>query len=178
METYGINVITPLGEHCHADLPIIVPQVRATLEEDDGKVILDVGGDDLGGRVLSSMVDVFEEHDYQLLLVLNANRPFTSTVAGTQKMIAAIEGSSRLKFTGIISNTHLIDETTRETVMQGIELSQQVGEATGLPLRFASAMAEVIESMDADSVGVPLFSLGRRMLKPWERKTKLTLRDL
>ena len=178
METYGINVVMPLGEHCHADLPIIVPRIKATLEEDDGKVILDVGGDDLGARVLSSMVDVFEERDYQFLLVLNANRPFTSDVAGAQKMIRAIEGSSRLKFTGIISNTLLIDETTPDTIRQGIELSQQVSEAAGLPLVFASAMEEVVAQMDEASAGVPLFSLGRRMLKPWEKKTKLTLRDL
>jgi len=180
MESRGIKVIMPLGEHCHADLPIIVPQIKATLEEDDGKVILDVGGDDLGARVLSSMIDVFEEREYQFLLVLNANRPFTSTADGAQKMLRAIEESSRLKFTGIVSNTHLIGETTPKTVMQGIELSKQVSEATGLPLVFATAMEEVIGQMNPGAAGVPLFSLGRRMLKPWERfkNRKITLRDL
>ncbi len=180
MEEHGINVIMPLGEHCHADLPIIVPQIRSTLEEEEGTTVLDVGGDDLGARVLGSMVDVFEQRQYQFLLVLNANRPFTSTVEGTQKMIHAIEYSSRLKFTGIVSNTHLIGETTPETVLAGIKLAREVSDATGLPLVFASAMAEVVEKMDPESAGAPLFSLARRMLKPWEKgqKSKLTLRDL
>lgn len=178
MGAQGINVIMPLGEHCHADLPIIVPRIRGTLEEEDGKVILDVGGDDLGARVLSSMSDVFDKRDYQFLLVLNANRPFTSTVEGAEKMIRAIEGSSRLKFTGIVSNTHLIAETSPEIVKQGIELSRKVSEVTDLPLVFASAMQEVAEQMDSEVDGVPLFTMGRRMLKPWEKKNKLTLRDL
>ncbi len=170
METYGIRPINPLGEHSHADLPIIVPQIRASIESSSGRVIIDVGGDDLGARVLSSMADAFAVASYEFLMVLNANRPFTSTVEGALKMLREIETSSRLRFTGIVSNTHLIGETTPQTILDGITLSQAVSARAGIPLVFASAMNEVIDRLETDAVTVPLFSLSRRMLKPWEHR--------
>lgn len=168
METYGIRPINPLGEQSHADLPIIVPQIRAAIESSAGRVIIDVGGDDLGARVLSSMHDALETAQYEFLMVLNANRPFTATPEGALKMMRAIESSARLKFSGIISNTHLIGETTPQTILDGITLAQTVARQTGVPLVFASGMDEVIEKLADRKISVPLFSLSRRMLKPWE----------
>ena len=48
----GVNLIAPQGELVHADLPIIVPQVRDALRRPRGKTILDIGGDGTGARVL------------------------------------------------------------------------------------------------------------------------------
>lgn len=168
METFGIRPINPLGEHSHADLPIIVPQIRASIESSSGRVVIDVGGDDLGARVLSSMHDAFETAQYEFLMVLNANRPFTSTVDGALKMMRDIETSARLNFTGIVSNTHLIGETTPQTILDGITLSTAVSKRAGIPLVFASGMDKVISKITAEDTAVPLFSLSRRMLKPWE----------
>lgn len=168
MEAFGIRPINPLGEQSHADLPIIVPQIRASIESSSGRVIIDVGGDDLGARVLSSMHDAFETAQYEFLMVLNANRPFTSTVDGALKMMHDIETSARLNFTGIVSNTHLIGETTPQTILDGIKLAQTVSVRSGIPLVFASGMDEVISQLVDKDVSVPLFSLSRRMLKPWE----------
>lgn len=170
MERHGIKPIIPMGEHCHADLPIIVPQIRAAIESRSGRVVVDVGGDDLGSRVLGSMVDALEGSDHEFWLVLNANRPFTSTVEGAIKMIKGIEASSRIKFTGIVSNTHLIGETTPQTILEGIWHSQSVAKECDLPLVFACGMDHVIDKIDPASVPVPLFSLSRRMLKPWEHR--------
>ena len=87
------------------------------------------------------------------------------------KMIWAIEGSARLKFTGIVSNTHLIGETTAQTILDGIAFSQEVAKVAGIPLVFASGMESVIQKVDTTKITVPLFSLSRRMLKPWEHHT-------
>ena len=168
MEAFGIRPINPLGEQSHADLPIIVPQIRASIESSSGRVIIDVGGDDLGARVLSSMHGAFETAQYEFLMVLNANRPFTSTVDGALKMMHDIETSARLNFTGIVSNTHLIGETTPQTILDGIKLAQTVSLRSGIPLVFASGMDNVISQLNDKDVTVPLFSLSRRMLKPWE----------
>lgn len=170
MESYGIRPINPLGEQSHADLPIIVPQIRAAIESSIGRVVIDVGGDDLGARVLSSMTDAFESADYEFLMVLNAKRPFTANVDGALRMMRMIESSSRLKFTGIVSNSHLIGETTPETVLEGLALSHAAGERAGIPVVFACAMDEVAEIMDRGALSVPLMSLSRRMLKPWEHR--------
>ena len=172
LETQGVRVIMPHNEMCHADLPIILPEIRGEIERSDGKVIVDVGGDDVGARVLSSMVDAFAPKGYEFLIVLNARRPFTSDVAGSLKMMRDIEMSSRLKFTGIVSNTHLIGETTTEIVIEGYKMAEEVGKAAEIPVAFVSVVTEVAQQLDPNVVKVPVFALSRQMLKPWEEKVK------
>ena len=40
----GVNVIIPTGEHCSADLPIVIPQVKGAIESGEGSLIIDLGG--------------------------------------------------------------------------------------------------------------------------------------
>ena len=133
--------------------------------------MLDVGGDDVGARVLSSVADSFTHNAYEMFLVLNANRPFTADVASSRKMIEDIESASRLKFTGIISNTHLMETTTPEVVQDGLALAQDVGEVTGLRIAFFSATTDVLQRMNLKETSVPVLPLNRLLLKPWERST-------
>ncbi|HKK21690.1 MAG TPA: cobalamin biosynthesis protein CbiA [candidate division Zixibacteria bacterium] len=170
LEKLGIRAITPKGAHFFADLPIIVPEIKGAVEEHAGKVILDVGGDDVGARVLSSLADAFERGTYDLLLVLNANRPFTSTIEGCIKIIQEIEDASRLCFTGIISNTHLLEYTSSETVLSGLDFSREVSASADLPISFVSATAQVLKLIDPKLIDVPVLPLHRSLLKPWEHK--------
>ncbi len=78
----GITPINPSGSHAYADLPIVLPEIKGAIRRKEGWLVLDVGGDDDGARLLSSMADAFEVNGYDMLLVLNANRPFKADLAG------------------------------------------------------------------------------------------------
>jgi len=166
----GVRSLVPPGDQAYADLPIILPEIKGAIRQNEGKLILDVGGDDLGARILLSLGDAFLPGDYDLLLVLNRNRPFTSDIKGTLKTIEEIEGASGLKLTGIISNTHLLEETTAGTVLDGLDLSQKVAMKTGLPVRFVCAVTDIAKMLNPADMSVPLLSLDRSLLKPWERR--------
>ena len=166
---YGIKSIVPEGGQFYADLPIILPEIKGSIEEAQGKVILDVGGDDVGARILSSLAESFAPDSYELLMVLNARRPFTSDVDGTVKVMDEIAQSSRLAFTGIVSNTHLLEETTVETVLEGYQLAQAVGRKLNLPVVFLSALSEIVQKIDTKAIDIPVLTLDRFLLKPWER---------
>ena len=168
LEKLGIKTINPEGGQFYADLPIILPQIKGAVEAADGTIICDVGGDDVGARVLSSLASSFEKETYDMMLVLNANRPFTSSVEGCIKMIADIERSSRLTFSGIISNTHLMDDTTVDTVYQGIKLAKEVSKQIGLKLFFVSGEEKILEQIDTSKIDFPVLPLNRSLLKPWE----------
>ena len=170
LEKLGIAPINPEGAHYYADLPIILPQIRGTIENAKGTIICDVGGDDVGARVLSSLATSFDSSTYDMVLVLNANRPFTADLAGCIKTIAEIESASRLKFTGIISNTHMMDDTNEEIIMQGIQLSKDVAAQTGLKIWFVSAEQTVLDKINFSKIDVPVLPLNRSLLKPWEQK--------
>jgi CheY-like chemotaxis protein len=167
----GITPLNPGGGYRYADLPIILPEIKGAIERFDGKVILDVGGDDVGARVLSSLSDSFTPGAYELLLVVNTKRPFTQDVAGCRKLMREIEASSQLKFTGLISNTHLLTDTDAEVVLQGLELTRRLGQETGLPVVFVSVLEQMLSQLEPAAIGAPVLPINRLLLKPWERET-------
>jgi hypothetical protein len=171
MEAIGVKVIAPRGGNFYADLPILMPEIRGAIEDRNGRIILDVGGDEQGSRALGSLSDAFPPGEYEMIMILNSRRPFTSDVAGSLKTMARIEAASKLKFTGLVSNSHLIEETTVEILMEGYKLAQDVSRATGLPVKFISAKWETLAQLDLEKVRCPILPLARSMLKPWERKT-------
>jgi hypothetical protein len=168
LEQFGVKSLVPAGSHVHADLPIIIPEIRTAIENHDGWLILDVGGDDVGARVLSSLADAIQPGKYEMLLVLNARRPFTSDVDSSMRMIAEIEFSSRLKFTGIISNTHLMQDSTVEIIMEGLSLARRVSQRSSLPVCFVSAVKEIAAQIDPATLDLPMLVLERVLVKPWE----------
>ena len=167
----GIKSIVPEGGQFYADLPIILPEIKGAIEKNnDDLLILDVGGDDAGSRVLSSLSDAFVKVEYEMLLVLNARRPFTSNLEESAKMIKNIEKSSRLKFTGLISNTHLMENTTKEIIMEGVELARIVSKELNLPLLFVSGLKNILKEIDRTKLNEAILPLERQLLKPWEVK--------
>jgi len=168
LEKLGVTSVNPSGGKFYADLPIILPEIKGTIERREGTVVLDVGGDDAGSRVLGSLANAFEGAEYEMLFVVNANRPFTATAEGCLKMMSEIETASRLQFTGIISNTHLLEETNEETILDGLRLSHRVSDETSLPVRFLSALENILDEIDPKLIDVPVLPLNRLLLKPWE----------
>jgi len=170
MEALGVKVVAPKGGQFYADLPILMPEIKGLLESHEGMLILDVGGDAQGCRALGSLSEVFPPGQYEMLMVLNGRRPQTSDVAGTIGTMERIAASSRLQFTGLVSNTHMIDETNAEILLEGYELARAVSGESGLPLLFMSAKQAVLAGMDMSVFDCAVLPLTRSMLKPWERK--------
>jgi hypothetical protein len=166
----GISVIAPTGEKFYADLPIIVPEVRSLLLTSKGRVILDVGGDDLGATVLASIRDAIPDGSYQLWIVLNARRPFTDTVEGALKMVGQIETASKLKVTGIVSNTHLLHDTTPEIVGEGVKMAREVAKRLSLTVPFVAVAEKIVQSVGSESGGLPILPLRLTMRRPWEKE--------
>jgi len=111
-----------------------------------------------------------------MLQVINARRPFTDTVEGCLKIKGEIETASRLRITGLVSNTHLLDETDQETIREGCALARSVGAETGLPLEFVTVDESVVsgtKDLDIfeDGTDCAVLWLQRRMLPPWKLRT-------
>lgn len=168
MESHGVRVVVPCGAAAFADLPIVLPEIRAMLHPPPGTLTLfDIGGDDVGARAVAAFRPVIREGEYELLQVLNARRPFTRTVEGALAARAGIEAASRLTVTGFIANTHLVDETGPAEVLEGWTLGSEVAARTGLPLRAVAVMQALSHAPELAPIDVPLLRLVRHMLPPW-----------
>ncbi len=165
----GIRLLAPTGEHVHADLPIIVPQIRQALRDPQCTLIGDVGGDDSGARVLGSVSDVMPRDNMHCLVVLNFRRPATRNPSEAVDMVHAIESVARFPVTGLVSNTHLMRETTPQVVLDGYRMAVETGEELDLPVVGITASDTVAVELDGAGLDCPLFVLRRLVLPPFEQ---------
>jgi len=169
LDEAGIRLLAPSGEVTHADLPIVVPQVRAALRDPSCRVVVDVGGDDVGARVLGSLSDVMPVADAHVLVVLNFRRPSTPDAEKAVAMVRKIEVAARVKVTGLVSNTHLMRETTPRVVLEGHKLAVEAAEDLGIPVIAVTATSDVAADLAGEELGCPMVVLQRIVLPPFEQ---------
>ena len=168
LHSHGIRLVAPEGENAHADLPIILPAVRHLLQHGPGRVLLDVGGDPVGARALGSVSDAVDRSTTEHLVVLNFSRPYTATVDEAVEMVRALESAARLPVTGVISNTHLLSETTPDLVLDGLATATQTAERLGVPLVAAAAEGTTARALAKRTLPCRLLVLTRLIKPPFE----------
>ena len=178
LEGEGIRTVSPEGGYAFADLPIVLPQIKGELKAGEGRLVLDVGGDDMGARILSSMAGSIPESDACLLMVLNSSRPFMNTVEGCMKMIDEIERASRLTVEGLVDNSHLIEETEPNVIYRGYELALKVGRKRSIPLKFIAVEENILKRIDPGRIDCDILPIHRFMVPPWiQRREDLLGKD-
>lgn len=168
LEAMGIEVILPDIKYMYADLPILTPAVAGILQHPGEMILLDAGGDDAGVTVLAALENYLVQENIKLLQVINPFRPFTSDVKGCLKIKKEIEGASKIKVTGFVSNANLIDETTPNHIYQGYDLVKDVSEATGLNVEFITAGSHIIPELEMDRFTCPVLEINRKLNPPWK----------
>ena len=164
----GIEFIAPSPQCRVADVPALPAEINKIFVPNSGKAILDVGGDGAGAKVLSQFMPRLNAKGYDMWLVLNANRPQTADADKAMEYIDMIETSSRLKFTGIVNNTHLCSLTTVDEVVKGSGVAHQLSEKIGLPLICSTVPEHLLGELKSRNLSEPLFPIEIRMKKPWE----------
>ncbi len=166
MEDAGIRVIvTSCGGA--ADIPAINPAVMSIFQEEKWTGVLDIGGDPIGARVLARFAPQLKPADFDLLFVLNANRPETRDVESALTYMRGIEAECLQKVTGIVNNTHLCAETTPEEILKGARLASELSERTGLPIVHHAVQKKFVPAV-ADALSEPVLPMNIYMKKPWE----------
>ena len=166
LEENGVRVIvTSCGGV--ADIPALNPAVLSIFEDRSYHGVLDLGGDPIGARVLARFAPKLQGEDFDLLFVLNANRPETGTAEKALAYLCAIEDECRQKVTGIVNNTHLCGQTTPEEIFKGAKLAQELSELAALPIVCHGAHRRFIPLLEG-KLREPLFPMEIYMRKPWE----------
>ncbi len=150
LEAAGISVYgSAYGTEITAELPALDPAARAPLEDPSCRVIVDVGGDYSGAKILNQYTKYFKPGGHDLFCVINANRPETQSLDGAVNHLRAIEEQTSLKVTGLISNAHFVSFTQAEDVMEGYKLTAEVSRATGIPVAAVCAREAIVDRVAA-----------------------------
>jgi len=162
LEAADIRVYSdPSGGRNGSELQTVAAAVRTPLEDEHCRVILDCGGDNTGAMVLNQFRKYFTPDSYQLLCVVNCSRLGTDTPEKAAGHIRAIEETTGLTVTGLISNAHLIRATTAETVSEGWAFTKQVEALTGVPALCACCMESLVPEVGGR--GFDVFPVGMYM---------------
>ncbi|MBE0451401.1 MAG: ATP-binding protein [Clostridia bacterium] len=167
LENNGVTVISgAFGHQTNLDLPMLSPSILAPLQDDESQVILDVGGDAVGARVLARYTAYFKPGEYDMFCVINAYREQTQDLMGVVSHIRNIEDTVGVKVTGLINNTHLLRETSMEDVMKGQALAVEVSNKLNIPIRYVSTLEKVTHQLPNDIEG-DVFAISMIMREDW-----------
>lgn len=166
LEEAGIRLISSSQACSDADVPALPAELLTILENRDIRGVLDIGGDPVGARVLARFRPKIIQEDYQLIYVLNANRPEVRTPDSATAYLRGIEATTGLTCTGIVNNTHLCGETTTDEIRRGAALAAAVSKETGIPV--LCHVAEARFAADLTDLPETVFPISIKMKKPWE----------
>lgn len=164
LEEHGIMVYGSAFKHeVTAEIPAISAEARKPLEDEEVYTVIDLGGNDSGAMILKQFAKYFTEGNYEMFLVINVNRPETSTVEGILNHKEAIERVTGTKVTGIINNTHMLMSTEIEDIQKGYKVAKELEGILGIPLVYNSYPEKLVV---AGEIANP-FPLGLLMRPNW-----------
>ena len=147
-EDKGIELICSEYAGSNVDIPALPQQIYSICDQKDKQVIIDVGGDDRGalalGRIAPSIKD---ENDYEMLFVINCYRPLTRDAESTIEVMREIEYAANMKFTAIVNNSNLGEETTKEDVLRSFAYAEEISQKTGLPIKCTSVYNRLYDGL-------------------------------
>jgi hypothetical protein len=174
----GIDLIAPPERINAADLPTITASIGGMIDNEKFKVVLDMGGDDVGTIPLGSIRKRIEARGkYEMFIIANLNRPFTRNTEGIIQMADLIEKMSEIRPTAIISNTHMKEFTDREMILRGAEHCSEAARRLNIPLAFITVPAFLDEKSFRETLAGrfegDVFPLELFYHTPWEKGADL-----
>lgn len=166
LEQEGVRVISPVFALTTVDVPSLPAAIQSVFQTEQGQVVFDVGGDEVGARVLGRYYHYFSAAGYEMFYVINTRRPLSSTSEDIIEMLEAVQDRSRLQVTGLISNTNLSYETEVSHILEGQMIVEEVGRRRSLPVVMTCASREVFDQL-SDSMKEKIFPLNLYMTPPW-----------
>lgn len=131
----GIRLICSEFASSNVDLPSLPQDIYSVIDDRSEYAVMDIGGDDRGAYALGRYSEsIVRENDYEMYLVINMYRPLTRDAYSTLEVMNEIEKAASMKFTAIINNSNLGEETTSQDVLGSLKYADEVSKLTGLPV--------------------------------------------
>ena len=147
LENAGVTPLIPEFANSNVDIPALPPRLSALISGGDGRIFIDVGGDD-GAVVLGRYASLIRDAGYDMICVVNMYRPLTAEPADAVEVMREIEGYSGLRCTGIVNNSSLGRETSAEDLLRSFDYARECGRLAGLPVLAHSYMERYTGPVD------------------------------
>jgi energy-coupling factor transporter ATP-binding protein EcfA2 len=169
LDDAGVRTIAPSTAGTNVDVPAVPAEVLSVFEG-SGTAVLDIGGEDMGARIVSSFRRKLTSPDVFVLMVVNINRPFTSDAARVASMASALSAAAGLPIDAYVDNTNLLEATDGGMLLDSTPILREAVLRSGIPLAFACGLDELLpkEWVDGLPDGTPLIRMKRVLRYPYE----------
>lgn len=148
-----IPLISPKYANSNVDLPALPPEIYSLVTRNDSYAVMDIGGDDRGAYALGRYTPyILEENDYEMVFVANFFRPLTRTAEEALEVMREIEIASGIKFTAIINNSNLGNDTTASDVLQTYSEVKKLSNLSSLPVIFTTVEEKIADELNRSDV--------------------------
>lgn len=162
----GINAVFPQYANTNLDIPVLNFDLENIVSQSDFTII-DIGGSDAGAYPVGRFESLFKSlgDELEMLYVFNMYRLCECSADEVVKTLREIENACRVKCTGLVNNSNLGAETTRDTVAASEKFAEEVSALSGVPIKFTC----VLENDEQTDEKLPV----KRLVKlPWEENTE------
>ncbi len=166
LKKYGIAVYGSSVKGNQVDVPALAASINAPLEDESTQVVVDVGGNPVGARVLGYYRHQLEHQGAEHLFIVNRNRPETDTLEKIEVFMQDIARLARVPVSGLVNSTHLLKDTTKDDLLYGQELCLSLKEKYNIPIRFIACRSNVAETLPKDMEG-EIFPMNIFMRLDW-----------
>lgn len=163
-----IELIAPMDRLASSDLPIVSGEIYRVLHDPRYRILIDAGGDKDGATALGQYYHEWKDMNPEMIFVLNANRPYVSTLEGAMHTVREIEKVSRLKVTGVVNNSNIGSETSMVDILKGYELSCLLSKKLEIPLLYTCISSQLQKTALEFAENHDVMWIKRYMKLPWE----------
>lgn len=151
LEKAGIKLISSEFANSNVDFPALPQEMYRVTDDKEFFAVLDIGGDDRGAYALGRYVPaILEEDNYEMLLVINKYRPLTSDANSVIEVMSEIENAGGIKFTGIVNNSNLGEETTVRTVLDSLKYADEASALSGLKIKMTTVESGLYDELKGE----------------------------
>lgn len=175
LEAHDVELISPVFAEAGSNLD--VPSLTGAIEpkladaDDDERIIVDLGGDDVGAGSLGRFSKVVQSRDHAMLYVFNRHRNLVHDPREAYGILREIESTTRLHATALVDNSHLKQLTDASALADETGYARALCDLCGLELAAKtcpdrlSGDPQVIEAFEDPSL---LYTVAMYVKSPWE----------
>ncbi len=161
LESKYVKVIAShINEGLNQDVPAMSFALNAAVLNNEN-ILIDCAGSVNGLRVLHSLDENFDKAEFWL--VLNLNR-MESNLKEFDSLIEDYERDSKRKITGFINNTHLLDETSSEMIIESQRKIEAFIKTKNIPVVYTMIHESFVEEC-IDKINNPILVISHMYLR-------------
>jgi hypothetical protein len=166
LEPFQIRLISSGEQWDVSDLPVLPADLGSWLSS-DSRVVIDLGGEGAGARVIRQYQSVLDGQDAEVFLVVNPYRPFSASAEALALQLAEIESFTGLAIHHLISNPHLKEHSSLAKILSGHQVVEEFASLSDRPILFLAVQEDLVSAV-REAVTAPILPMKLFIRPPWE----------